>query len=82
MVCNYCNVTLKILFNVNHLFAHGEVVTSITLYHYYSIQQNSFFWHTVTWFQVLLCPTKSSIKYQPFIYIQLNDQSSISNCSI
>ena len=28
---NYCYQTLLILFNINHLFAHSEVVTRITI---------------------------------------------------
>ena len=32
------------------------------------------FLHTVKWFQVLLCITNNSIKYQSFVYTQLNDQ--------
>ena len=31
--------------------------------------------HTVKWFQVLLCITNNSIKYQSFVYTQLNDQT-------
>ena len=31
--------------------------------------------HTVKWFQVLLCVTYSSIKYQSFVYSELNDQT-------
>ena len=31
--------------------------------------------HTVKWFQILLCITNNLIKYQSFIYTQLNDQS-------
>ena len=38
--------------------------------------------HIVKWFQVLLCITKNSIKYQLFVYTQLNDQTSISNNSV
>ena len=30
--------------------------------------------HNDTWFQVLLCITNNSIKYQSFVYTQLNDQ--------
>ena len=29
----------------------------------------------VKWFQVLLCITNNSIKYQSFVYTQLNDQT-------
>ena len=28
---NYCNVTQIFLFNINHLFAHSEVVSSIAI---------------------------------------------------
>ena len=28
---NYCYITLIILFNIHHLFAHSEVVTSIAI---------------------------------------------------
>ena len=31
-------------------------------------------YHTIEWFQVLLCITNNSIKHQSFVYIQLNDQ--------
>ena len=31
--------------------------------------------YTVKWFQVLLCLTNNLIKYQSFVYIQLNDQT-------
>ena len=30
---NYCYLTLIILFNINHLFAHSEVVKNIAMYH-------------------------------------------------
>ena len=30
---NYCSLTLIILFNINHLFAHCEVFTSIAIQH-------------------------------------------------
>ena len=30
----YCYQTLIILFNINHLFARNEVVTSIAIYHW------------------------------------------------
>ena len=33
------------------------------------------FLHTVKWFQVLLCITNNSIKYQSSVYTQLNDQT-------
>ena len=39
-------------------------------------------WHTVKWIQVLLCINNNSIKYQSFVYTQLNDhtiQCSVSN---
>ena len=29
----------------------------------------------VKWLQALLCITKNSIKYQSFVYIELNDQT-------
>ena len=35
---NYCYQTLIILFNINHLFAHREVVISIAVNTSYSIQ--------------------------------------------
>ena len=28
---NFCNVTIVILFNINHLFGHSEVVTYIAV---------------------------------------------------
>ena len=31
--------------------------------------------HTVKWFQVLLCMTYNSIKYQSFVYTQLNNET-------
>ena len=31
---NYCYQALIILFNINHLFAHNEVVTNIAIAHY------------------------------------------------
>ena len=31
--------------------------------------------HTVKWFQVLLCITNNSYKHQSFVYTQLNDQT-------
>ena len=31
-VLDYCHVTLIILFNISHMFADREVVTSITIY--------------------------------------------------
>ena len=31
--------------------------------------------HTVKWFQVLLYMTNNSIKYQSFVYTQLNDKT-------
>ena len=39
-------------------------------------------WHTVKWFQVLLCITNNSIKHESFVYTALNNQTvlfSISN---
>ena len=38
---NHCFLTLIILFNINHLFGHSEVLTSIASPHY-SIQHYSF----------------------------------------
>ena len=29
------------------------------------------------WFQVLLCITNKAIKYQPFVYTQLNNQTAL-----
>ena len=31
---NYCYLTLIILFDINHFFAHSEVVTSIAIKHF------------------------------------------------
>ena len=31
--------------------------------------------HMVTWFQILLCITNSSIKHQSFVYTEFNDQT-------
>ena len=39
-------VTLIILFNINHLFAHSEVVSGIA-------NINTFICYTVKWFQVI-----------------------------
>ena len=39
---NYCYLTLLILFNINHLFADSEEVTSMQFNTNYSIQYYSF----------------------------------------
>ena len=44
----YCCLTLIILFNINHLFAHSEVMTRIDIQHYL---------HTIKQLHVLLCKT-------------------------
>ena len=40
---NYCYLRLIILFNINHLFVHSEVVTSIPMsYQYFYLDSHSF----------------------------------------
>ena len=82
--CNYCHLTLLILFNINHLFTDIEVVTSIAIQHYSFIctQLNGFkycfvkpiihFRPTVKEFQVLLFNTNNSVQHCSFVCSQLN----------
>ena len=47
------------------------IITNIN----HSIQHYTFILHTIKWFLVLQCITNTLIKYQTFVYIQLNDQT-------
>ena len=38
-------------------------------------EPNHILFHTVNWFQVLLCITNNSFKYESFVYKQLNNQT-------
>ena len=56
---NYCYLT-QLLFNINHLFTHSELITSIAIKHlFYSTLFIHL--HIVKWFKVLKCKTNISI---------------------
>ena len=71
---NYCYLSLIILFNIDHLFADSEVVTSIAIKHLKFYSTFLIRLHAVKWFLVLLYIINNSIKRQPFVYSQLKDQ--------
>ena len=66
---------LIISININHLFAHSEVVTKIANQHKWFYSTLIIRLLTVTWFQVLTCNTNNSNKHQSLIYTQLNDKT-------
>ena len=71
--CNYYNLILIILFNINYLFENNVVVSS-TVFSYYFLYSKLFIhFQTVKCFQVLQCITNRSIKHQSFVYTQLNE---------
>ena len=78
---NYCHLELIIQYNINHLFAESEVITSIAISYNNSIQHYSFVWTQLN------DSTYSSISLtiqldMSFVYIQINGHSSIFNHSI
>ena len=72
---NYCNLTLIILFNINYLFAHSEVVTSINTYY-------SFKHYLIIWMQTngsVICNTNNSILTHYLIFWMQTNGSVICN---
>ena len=52
-----------ILFNVHHLFEHGQEIKSIAIQLYIFKTALHIHMHTVEWFQVFLCITNDSINH-------------------
>ena len=65
----YCYVSLKIQLNISHLFTHS----SMTKQFYF--KQLKLIEFKFKWFHVLLRITKHSIKYQSYMYAQLDDKT-------